>query len=488
MRTPALAILCIFLALLILAATPCLGGDHRRDFPTMSRWGPPSDSLPAHRPLDDEDEDEDGDDECSDELPLPVDDDAFYQPTDAQIELGRFLFFDKILSGNLNTSCATCHHPLADTGDGLSLSVGEGGRGLGVMRDTGEANGTPIHERVPRNAPHLFNLGAREFRTMFHDGRAQENPDHPSGFDSPAGLDLPPGLENTLAVQAMFPVTSMTEMAGQYPENLVANAATDGNLADPGGVWELLAQRLRENPEYVGLFEEAYGVSEEDITFVLAANAIAAYEGTAWRADNSPFDRYLRGETTAMSPSARAGMDVFYRKANCDMCHSGPFLTDHDFHAVAMPQVGPGKGDGFDGHEDFGRERVTGDAADRYKFRTPTLRNVALTGPWGHDGAYNTLEAAARHLVDFDDSVENYDPDQLALPSRRDLDAQDFLVLNDPVRMQAIKDACELPSVELTEPEFRQLMDFLYALTDPTSIDLRDDMPDRVPSGLSLIE
>ena len=86
-------------------------------------------------------------------------------------------------------------------------------------------------------------------------------------------------------------------------------------------------------------------------------------------------------------------MRLFYGKADCASCHSGAFQTDHDFHAIAMPQLGPGKGDGFRGREDFGRERVTGDPTDRFRFRTPTLRNVALTGPWGHTGAYATLEA-----------------------------------------------------------------------------------------------
>ena len=93
-------------------------------------------------------------------------------PPPAKVELGKFLFFDKEFGGNRNISCATCHHPMAATGDGLSLPVGEGGAGLGMTRDTGTGE-DQIHERVPRNAPHIFNLGAREFTRMFHDGRVE---------------------------------------------------------------------------------------------------------------------------------------------------------------------------------------------------------------------------------------------------------------------------------------------------------------------------
>ena len=124
----------------------------------------------------------------------PVSDADFHDATfdPARVELGRLLFFDKILSGNRNISCATCHHSFAATGDGLALPIGEGGRGTGVTRDGGEGADL-VSERVPRNAPTLFNLGAREFGVMFHDGRAELDSTHPSGFRSPAGDDLPPG-------------------------------------------------------------------------------------------------------------------------------------------------------------------------------------------------------------------------------------------------------------------------------------------------------
>ncbi|MGB5259875.1 MAG: cytochrome c peroxidase [Gammaproteobacteria bacterium] len=430
-------------------------------------------------------------------LPDPVSDSDFYDNGNADpdlVELGRNLFFDKILSGNLNTSCGTCHHVLTDTGDGLSLPVGEGGRGLGVTRDTGSGEDA-IHERVPRNAQPIFNLGRKDFDKSFHDGRIEICPDEPSGFCSPAGLDLPPGLDNILAAQAMFPVTSLTEMAGQLMENDQADAAVASNLPL---VWEIIALKLRDESNYLPLFQAAFPegpdavINANDITYVHAANAIAAFETVAWRFDNSPFDRYLRGDRRAMSQAAKRGMWVFYGKGGCAECHSGKFQTDQRFHAIAMPQIGPGKGDNlpgyWDGRDDFGRERVTGNIEDRYKFRTPILRNVALTAPYGHAGAYNTLEAVVRHHLDPIESLYNYDQTQAVLPSRPDLDDEDFVVMNDLARVYAIAAANELAPVKLKEGRIADLIEFLHALTDPAAIDLRDDMPTSVPSGISLAE
>ena len=400
--------------------------------------------------------------------------------------LGKFLFYDKILSGNRNDSCASCHHPLAATGDGLSLGVGEGGRGLGVMRDTGTGSDA-IHERVPRNAPHLFNLGAKEFVTIFHDGRVQKNEDSPTGFDTPAGENFLSGLDSTLAAQAAFPPTSTTEMAGQAGENEVANAAAAGDVQE---VWRLLTERVMAIPEYQTLFAEAYpGLNvPQEVSFTHIANAIGAFEAAAYRADNSPFDRHLRGEHQAMSANAKKGMKLFKGKARCATCHTGKFQTDHKFHALGIPQIGPGKGDGLNGHDDFGREQVTHDSYDRYKFRTPTLRNVAITGPWGHDGAYNTLNAVVRHHLDAENSLNAYDTTQAVLPSRADLDAIDFEVYNDSISRSDLAGTIEIEPVSLSDEEVMLLTDFLQALTDPASLDMRATAPKWVPSGLPLAD
>jgi len=425
----------------------------------------------------------------------PVEDSDFHDdgaPPSAQVELGRLLFFDKLLSGNLNISCATCHHPLTGTGDGLALSIGEGAHGLGVTRDTGHG-GNAIVERVPRNAPPLFNLGAKEFTRMFLDGRVEVDTTAPSGFSTPAGDDLPPGLHNVLAAQAMFPVASATEMAGHAGENAQADAAAANRLAGDAGVWELIAEKLRAVPEYLDLFVAAFPDEislMEDISYVQAANAIAAYEAVAFRSSNSPFDRFLRGERRALSREARLGMQLFYGAARCGNCHSGVFQTNQQFHSIALPQIGPGKGDnqpGYsDGRDDFGRERVTGDPYDRFRFRTPSLRNLLATAPYGHSGAYQTLEAIVRHYIDPAAALQEYATDQAVLPSRPDLDSLDFVVQRDPARLEAIAGSNDALPVVLGDREVKALLAFLQALTDPAALDLRSNVPASVPSGLPL--
>lgn len=440
----------------------------------------------------DKDEDNDAHNDAHNEMPEPVTDRDFYSaPSGAEVALGRALFFDKIISGNRNISCATCHHPLAGTGDGLALSIGEGGKGLGLARDTGSGVDV-VHERIPRHAPHVFNLGAKEFSVQFHDGRLFVDDSEESGFNSPAGDQLPLGLNSVLAAQAMFPVTSLAEMAGQTGENPVADAAIKGTLAGENGVWEILAQRLRVIPEYVAMFRDAYPEqinTADDIQFKDAANAIAAFEGTAWRADNSRFDQFLRGYSGALSGSEKKGMKLFYGEANCSSCHSGKFQTNHDFYAIAMPQIGPGKGHNSeaynDGREDFGREATTGDAGDRFKFRVPSLRNVALTAPYGHAGAFDNLEAVVRHHLNPVESLRGYDTKQVRMPSRADLDGQDFVVMNDYWRVEEIAHRNELAPVFLKEKDFAYLMSFLHALTDNGFLDNRRNMPRSVPSGLT---
>jgi len=405
---------------------------------------------------------------------------------DAEIvELGRLLFFDEVLSGNRNISCATCHHPDNATGDALSLALGEGGVGLGVARTTGTGR-SRVRQRVPRNSPALFNLGARQSRSLFHDGRVAIDAGAAAGFATPAGDDLPTGLDNVLAAQALFPITSGVEMAGRRGTNEIGRAVARGQIAGDQGAWDLLAQRLRDIPEYVRLFRNAFDDVDgaADLTITHAANAIAEFEMAAFRSDNSPFDRVLRGDPNAISQQQRRGMNLFYGRAGCARCHSGAFQTDRRFHSIAMPQVGPGTGDGVGGREDFGRERVTGNRADRYEFRTPSLRNVELTSPYGHSGAYASLEAMVEHYRNPPQEIRDYDPSQLILPSRRNLDRFDLLVMEDPARVAAIAASNNARPTRLNNQDINDLVAFLRTLTDPAARDLSSQVPTRVPSGL----
>ncbi len=420
-------------------------------------------------------------------LPAAPDDASYRSVSPERVSLGRLLFYDKILSGNRNIACGTCHHHDHASGDGLSLPVGEGGVGVGPERTVGSGE-SMIERRVPRNSPALFNLGAQEFRVLFHDGRLSVQGGEPSGFDSPAGDDLPSGLANVVAAQAMFPMLSATEMAGEVGENDVIDAVEDELVErDEAAGWERLATRLREIPEYVEHFRAAFPDVRraEDVTMVHAANAIGDFVSFEWRADGSPFDRYLRGEEDALTALERRGLALFYGSAGCSRCHSGAFQTDHGFHAISMPQIGYVRTRAFDPVvRDMGRVNETDAIADRYRFRTPSLRNVAHTAPYGHSGAYRTLEAVVRHHLDPRAAFAAYDARQAVLPPHPVESTRDLLVAQNAREIARLLAANELEPVDLGDDEIAALLAFLGALTDPESLDGRLGRPDSVPSGL----
>ncbi len=419
------------------------------------------------------------------DLPEPMTNDGFHdegQPNEAKVALGRDLFFDKVLSGNKNIACATCHHPLLATGDGLSLSTGEGGSGLGPAREAGT-----IVERVPRNAPPLFGLGAKEFKFVFHDRRIQVTEDR---FVTPAGDLLPEGLENALAAQAMFPVTSATEMAG-LPDQLENEIAPHAEIEDFPSIWNALAQRLRNIDDYVAQFVDVFDDvnSAEDITYVHAANAIAAFEMATWRGDDTPFNSYLKGDKSALTLVQKQGMQLFYGRANCASCHTGVLGSDQQCHSIAMPQVGPGKGQGVDGIEDLGCGAIEANQNGKdYTFRTPPLLHVFETGPYGHDGAYATLSSVIQqHVLPKRSIVSYYCGDQLVLSSSQELNHIDCLAHNNQTLRDRVARSRDVNVPWLTGGELVALLAFLKAWTSESGADPLDQaaiVPATVPSGL----
>jgi cytochrome c peroxidase len=393
----------------------------------------------------------------------------------ALVLLGQALMFDKVLSGNRDISCATCHNPASGTSDGLSVSIGTGGVGSAGSRVLSAAP-----QFIPRNAQELFNRGYAEFASMFWDGRVFQAGN--GDFHTPAGTQLPAGLSNALAAQAMFPVTTRLEMRGQAGD--VDRFGAPNELAQLGdderpAIWAALINRLLAIPEYVSLFQAAYpAVAPADLGFQHAANAIAAFEVEAFTSVNSPLDRYVRGDDGALGEAEKRGALLFFGKANCGSCHLGSQLTDQQFHSIGVPQVGPGFAP--ESPEDHGRDRVTGAAAERYQFRTPPLRNVELTGPYMHDGAYTTLGAAVRHYLNTTTSLRSYDPSQL----REDLRASH---ISDPSTLDAMAatlDALVQSPLTLSDAEVDDIVAFLRSLTDPAARDLSAAIPPSVPSGL----
>jgi cytochrome c peroxidase len=398
----------------------------------------------------------------------------------AQVELGRALFFDKILSGNKDTSCATCHHPLLHTGDGLCTSIGTGGAGLGSSRRLGEGR-----ELIPRNAPEIFNRGAPLWTSMFWDSRVSGTPYEDGTLETPAGSALPDGIPSPLAAQALFPPTSAAEMRGS-PGDLDVNGEvnTIANIdgADVEAIWAALMERLLAIDAYQDLFAAAFPQTDAaQLNFGHAAQAIAAFEVDAFTLLDAPFDRYLAGDDGALSAQAKRGGLLFYGEARCSKCHTGSLLTDQKHHNIAVPQLGPGRGEAAP--YDIGRMALTQMPEDKFAFRTPALRNTALTGPWMHNGAYLTLEDAVRHHFNAEDALRSYDPGEIP-----EMFAETIQDDEATLQMLLANVAPRLGTVDLSDKEFDDLMAFLDALTDPRAGDMDKLTPLAVPSGLPLAD
>ncbi|MGE0352543.1 MAG: cytochrome-c peroxidase [Gemmatimonadales bacterium] len=382
------------------------------------------------------------------------------------VRLGQALAFDKILSGNRDISCMTCHLPAFALGDDRSLSIGQGASGLGPGRVH------PAGAFIPRNAPSLFNLTA--LQSLFWDGRVSR--DASGRFHTPAGEALTPAMTRVFefgpaSALGLFPVTSREEMRGQGGNELAAIPD-----ADVGAIWRGLMLRLGGIPEYRRLFEAAYpGTRFSEMTFAHASNAIAGFLIAEYTFTDTPWDRFLAGNNRAMTRDQLTGAQTFLT-IKCSICHNGPAFTDNKFHNVAIAQFGPGEGDGPDGHDDFGRMRVTGNPADQYAFRTTPLRNVELTGPYGHDGAFAGLRDFIDHYSESELKLRNFDPMNLEPLLQGTLQPTADAVM---LTRDTIINGVVLPSVTVD-----QLTTFMSALSDPRAAYLERTIPRRVPSGL----
>ncbi|HUF27703.1 MAG TPA: cytochrome c peroxidase [Gemmatimonadaceae bacterium] len=403
-------------------------------------------------------------------LPVPAQEPAL-------VELGRALFFDNVLSGNRDISCATCHHPSLHAGDGLSLAVGTGGSGLGESRAPGEGR-----DLLPRNAPSLLNRGLGQTYT-FWDGRLAE---HGRGhFVTPVGSSLPSGLVNVLAAQAMLAVADRGEMRGTHGDvdafgqhNELA-AVEDGQYAT---IWQRVMQRLTAITAYVSLLERAYSQTPAAaLTFRHAANAIAAFQLEELTKVGTPFDRYLARDDAALTMDEKRGALLFFGEARCAFCHNGPLLGGQSFANVGAPQIGPGM------HAapplDLGRAEVEDLSFYLFAFRVPPLRNVELTAPYMHSGAYTTLEAVVRHYTDVPLAMREYDVSQLH-PSLRDRWHGDAATIE---AVSATLDHRVSQQLQLSDEQIQELLAFLKALTDPAARDLSRLTPASVPSGLPVV-
>lgn len=405
--------------------------------------------------------------------------------------LGQMLFFDPVLSGNRDVSCATCHLVGRGTSDATPLSIGVGGAGLAEKRKF--VGREDLHNR---NTNDIWNRSHPSVRNMFWDGRVKVDATIRKGFRSPLRDDLPEGMESALAVQALFPIAGEEEMLG-YPGDSSAADLPAPHANQPNELAEA-AIGLIDNKRIVAVHDalraRLFGragtpIADWQIAYrrlITAAfpdkplgairigdlaNAIGHFEAIAFATRDTPWDKYLAGEKGAISDDAKSGALLFYGKARCAACHKGALFSDFQFHSLAVPQIGPGIDDTKD---DRGRFRVTKIKRHLYRFRTPPLRNVTLTAPYFHDGVVATLEQAIAHHLELPRIAR----EALAVEA-----SDTGAAVLDVARARTISPILAR-GIDLSAGERADLVAFLAGLED-AQIHMRDlVVPDSVPSGL----
>lgn len=395
-------------------------------------------------------------------------------------KLGQALFFDPFVSGPKNIACATCHVRSKGAADGLPLAVGLGAKGISTER--------LAHTDafiVPRNALPFFNRGSKDFRALFWDGRVQLG--STGLIETPLGSRQPSGFDSLLAAAAVFPPAEPDEMLGRslkrgtkdtYHADLVTNDDEANNLQERtlnvfGNLVERLLETKSNKPnqvalQYRKLFAEAYTdtpLSEFRIHHV--GNALAAYIEAAFELKPAPWDLYVAGATSALTPEQKQGAFIFLGKGRCIVCHRGTQFSDFRFHGLAVPQMRVGK---HNGYIDYGRAAATSRGEDRFAFRTPPLRNVTETFPWGHNGIFTSLESVITHHVNpvpMLYKAQQLDPEEGGNAGR-------LLGFRSPILAEM---------APLSRIEIELLVKFLKALSSETVMPDSVALPATVPSG-----
>ena len=396
------------------------------------------------------------------------------RPVDPRLaNVGRLLWFDTITGLNGDNSCAGCHSPTNGFGDSQPIAIGIDNNGVVGPDRAGPRN--------MRRAPMVLNTAF--FPALMWNGRFSSVSGDP--FDNGSGFAFPPpeGASlsyepHLLVAQAFIPPTERTEVAGF------------AFAGDNDAIRAEVARRVNAVPDYRRLFGEVFPAVREGaaVDFEMFARAIAEFEFSLTFA-NAPIDRYARGANGALDDAEKRGALLFFGSARCSQCHavsgsSHEMFTDFQQHAIAVPQLVPSLTnntfDGPEANQDFGREDATGDPADRYRFRTPSLRNVAVEAAYMHDGAFTTLAGAIRHHLDAIASLRSYDPAVQHLPA--DLAGR----IGPTAPLAKALDPLLATPIALAPSEFADLLAFVRdALLDPRAKpgNLRKLVPTTVPSG-----
>ena len=415
---------------------------------------------------------------------------------DPLAQLGKLLFFSKSLSGDQDTACASCHHPALGGGDGLALPVGTGAVnpdlvGPGRARPDGLPN-------VGRHSQSVFNVGLYD-QALFWDARVESIGKEAGQNGAGSGIRTPETMLNSadplvdtgstlVAAQARFPVTVPEEMLGNFMPGADEEALRQRLAARIGDYGDGAGELPNNNwlAEFQAAFVSALP-AEQLITFDNIALAIGEYQRSMVFVD-TPWKAYVEGDTSAIDASAKEGALLFFgdppqQQLGCAACHGGDFFTDERSTIVGFPQIGPGKGDGANGGEDFGREQQTGDDRHRFMFRTPTLLNLTATAPYGHSGALSFFGATAHYFIPeatFDDElpggsvcgVEQFASHPDCTTLFPDVVANSAAALQKAITQRSIDPALTFPDLNFSPQSDAPLVfAFLESLTDPCTED-----------------
>lgn len=343
-------------------------------------------------------------------LPLRSIDPSDNPSSPAKVELGRLLFFDPILSATETVACATCHHPSYGWADGRATPIGVGGHGIGPKRLPVKTKGI---DPLPRNTPGLLNVAFNGLVTgQVYDPR-----------NAPMFLDA---RESGLEAQVFHPIRSQAEMRGN-------------ECAESQALMQMV-ERVGKVEDYRKKFTKVFsGQKGSELSAENVAAAIAAFERSLV-GKGAPFDRFMRGDKSAMTDQQQRGMKT-YEKAGCVHCHGGPMFSDFKLHFIDVTGTG---------------------RDDRQPMRTPTLRNLRYTAPYLHHGRKRTLDDVMVFYEKLMDATAE------VLDGGADTDPP-----FDPL----------LKHLHLEAEDFEDVLAFLDALNDER---FDKSEPDSVPSGLKV--
>jgi cytochrome c peroxidase len=451
------------------------------------------------------------------------------RPIDTKLaNLGRLLWFDKFQSLGRDNTCGGCHSPTNGMGDSQPMAIGVQNNNVVGPHRTGPRNqrrtptvvNTALYPNMMWNSRFASVAGNPFDNALGFSFPVPEDsgaPNTPFRFSYPE--DVLHGVTHLLQAQAHMPPTEMIEVAGF--RGTCPNGVPDPSLGprfcqfddgvgpgqpvplpDASGfrnepIRQATLAALNGSAAYRQLFRETFPETgppqNKPIDFFMFGKAIAEFEFTLVFAD-APLDRFARGDVNAMSDSQKRGALLFFGKANCVGCHkvdgdSNEMFSDFEEHVIGVPQNAPTfgahqgnvifAGPGED--EDFGREERTGDPADRYKFRTAPLRNLAVSPGFFHNGAYTRLDDAIRFHLNVVEQARQYNPVAAGLPA-------DLTHRVGPTVPTALLDPLVKNAISLSEQEFRELVHFVdQGLLDQRvkKANLCDLIPASVPSGLS---